>query len=394
MRIDDQRVGALDAREAVPDRGRSQRGGSVGAVDVEPETVLGTDLGDACQVVEDAEVRRPRGRHDGEQAVAVGRGKRLSQAEPRQPPVGVRPDAEHVDVHDARGRVDRRVGLGGRDHRPPSGRRTVQPRARRVAGGDERREVADRSALDERAARFGRHSRQIGDPAQRGVLGMDGSGAFQPAPGVDRGRIDDEVEQRCRSGRRGGDEREKARMVDRDARGRELVREQGEGGRASDPVLGDRPAGAPVELLGRARTVERRRVELQAVSREVENRPGELLRLVGVLVHGPESTREPSWGSGGLRSVGTRLAVLSGLLVLLLGLAGCGADEDGSAQGPLTVEQALSSSPEEPVTVTGFVVAPEGQPVRLCSALLESYPPQCGEPSLVVEGLDLDAIAG
>ncbi len=92
--------------------------------------------------------------------------------------------------------------------------------------------------------------------------------------------------------------------------------------------------------------------------------------------------------------MGTRLAVLSGLLVLLLGLAGCGADGGSSAQGPLSVEQALSSSPEEPVTVTGFVVAPEGGPVRLCSALLESYPPQCGEPSLVVEGLDLDTVAG
>ena len=32
--------------------------------------------------------------------------------------------------------------------------------------------------------------------------------------------------------------------------------------------------------------------------------------------------------------------------------------------------------------------------MRLCSALLESYPPQCGEPSLVVEGLDLATVAG
>jgi hypothetical protein len=28
---------------------------------------------------------------------------------------------------------------------------------------------------------------------------------------------------------------------------------------------------------------------------------------------------------------------------------------------------------------------------RICSAILESFPPQCGEPSLVVEGWDIDS---
>jgi hypothetical protein len=45
-------------------------------------------------------------------------------------------------------------------------------------------------------------------------------------------------------------------------------------------------------------------------------------------------------------------------------------------------------------TVRGYVVAPEGEPIRLCEALLESYPPQCGEPSLVVRGLDLAKVPG
>lgn len=45
-------------------------------------------------------------------------------------------------------------------------------------------------------------------------------------------------------------------------------------------------------------------------------------------------------------------------------------------------------------TVRGYVVAPEGAPVRLCEALAESFPPQCGGSSVVVEGLDLASVPG
>jgi hypothetical protein len=72
-------------------------------------------------------------------------------------------------------------------------------------------------------------------------------------------------------------------------------------------------------------------------------------------------------------------------VVLVLGLASCGGDD-----GPLTPGQARSASGE--VTVEGNLIAIEGEPVRLCSAILESYPPQCGEPSLQVRDLDLDAL--
>lgn len=40
------------------------------------------------------------------------------------------------------------------------------------------------------------------------------------------------------------------------------------------------------------------------------------------------------------------------------------------------------------VRLEGYLVGREGGPVRLCMELLESYPPQCGGPSLAVEGLD------
>ena len=74
-------------------------------------------------------------------------------------------------------------------------------------------------------------------------------------------------------------------------------------------------------------------------------------------------------------------------VVLLLALAGsaCGGDE-----GPLTPEEARDASGE--VTVEGALIALEGEPVRMCSAILESYPPQCGQPSLEVRGLDLDSL--
>jgi hypothetical protein len=72
-------------------------------------------------------------------------------------------------------------------------------------------------------------------------------------------------------------------------------------------------------------------------------------------------------------------------LLLALSVTGCGGDE-----GPLTPEQARDASGE--VTVEGSLIAIDGEPVRMCSAILESYPPQCGEPSLEVQGLDLDSL--
>jgi hypothetical protein len=62
----------------------------------------------------------------------------------------------------------------------------------------------------------------------------------------------------------------------------------------------------------------------------------------------------------------------------------------GRAMGPgLAVEEAQSPDAGSPVLVNGYIVA-EGDVVRLCTVLLESFPPQCGEPSLQVVGLDLD----
>ena len=83
------------------------------------------------------------------------------------------------------------------------------------------------------------------------------------------------------------------------------------------------------------------------------------------------------------------------ILLVALVLAGCGSStgEDdapatGAAVGPgLSVREAIATTAEGPLLVTGAVVASQGE-TRLCETLAESYPPQCGEPSLEVAGLD------
>ena len=78
VRVDDERVGPLEAGELVSDGWGEQRGGpAVRAVDVEPQGVLGGHVGHACQVVDDAGVGRPRGGHDGDD---VGAARVVAQA--------------------------------------------------------------------------------------------------------------------------------------------------------------------------------------------------------------------------------------------------------------------------------------------------------------------------
>jgi hypothetical protein len=84
--------------------------------------------------------------------------------------------------------------------------------------------------------------------------------------------------------------------------------------------------------------------------------------------------------------------VACGLLTAVLALvaAGCGSSDGtaGSGTSPpreLTIEDALAAAAQGPVLVTSYVIRRDGR-LRLCSAILESYPPQCGEPSLEVRG--------
>jgi hypothetical protein len=60
----------------------------------------------------------------------------------------------------------------------------------------------------------------------------------------------------------------------------------------------------------------------------------------------------------------------------------------------LSVEQVVADGFEGLVTVVGHLVASADQPIRICSALMESFPPQCASPSLVVAGFDFESLPG
>ena len=90
-----------------------------------------------------------------------------------------------------------------------------------------------------------------------------------------------------------------------------------------------------------------------------------------------------------------RVALLFSLLVL----AGCGggngdtrADSTAAPSagapipgGGLSIQEAIDSDLDGPLMVRGYLIERDGE-LRLCEAILESSPPQCGEPSLRVEG--------
>ena len=86
------------------------------------------------------------------------------------------------------------------------------------------------------------------------------------------------------------------------------------------------------------------------------------------------------------------------LFLSVLALAACGGD--GSADtttepapsagaavpgGGLSIQEAIDSDLDGPLLVRGYLIERDGE-LRLCDGILESSPPQCGEPSLRVEG--------
>jgi hypothetical protein len=85
-------------------------------------------------------------------------------------------------------------------------------------------------------------------------------------------------------------------------------------------------------------------------------------------------------------------------LLLALAIGGCGGDggseeacrpdDETTEDAPrLTIRQALEEQPSASVRVRGALLTRLDGPALLCSALAESYPPQCGAPWVRVEGL-------
>jgi hypothetical protein len=110
------------------------------------------------------------------------------------------------------------------------------------------------------------------------------------------------------------------------------------------------------------------------------------------------------------------------LVVLALALVACGGTDrdaspsadpsDGGGGGPtgepvlviadgeptgtgLSVTDALGHrATDDLVTVSGALFANADGTVYLCSAIAESFPPQCGGDRILVDGLDLATVAG
>jgi len=57
------------------------------------------------------------------------------------------------------------------------------------------------------------------------------------------------------------------------------------------------------------------------------------------------------------------------------------------------VEELLARSADTPVAVEGLLIVDQGV-ARLCGVIMESYPPQCGAPSVQLVGLDLAEVEG
>ncbi len=112
--------------------------------------------------------------------------------------------------------IDRRVRFPRNRHLPPRGQIAAAPFPGSFPGRVQRRQISQRPSRYEGASRALRISRQPRQPFQRLVFGKDRAGGFHPAPGVDRRRADEEIdEDRC-LGRRVGNEGEIARVIDRD----------------------------------------------------------------------------------------------------------------------------------------------------------------------------------
>jgi hypothetical protein len=70
--------------------------------------------------------------------------------------------------------------------------------------------------------------------------------------------------------------------------------------------------------------------------------------------------------------------------------------DGGPGDGPgISVADAVAHGPtDDLLSVSGALfVDPDGT-VRLCDAIAESFPPQCGGEWILVEGLDLGEVAG
>lgn len=89
----------------------------------------------------------------------------------------------------------------------------------------------------------------------------------------------------------------------------------------------------------------------------------------------------------------SKLALLA-VLALVAGACGAG-DRQGAVGGAPLLTPAEAQGRDGLVAVQGFLwTRPGDGQFRLCEAVLESFPPQCGEPAINVTGVDVTEVAG
>lgn len=86
------------------------------------------------------------------------------------------------------------------------------------------------------------------------------------------------------------------------------------------------------------------------------------------------------------------------MVLAAVSLAACGNDTDAdgadaAVPAPISID-AVADHDGELVVVEGFVVAAPEAVHRLCGALAESYPPQCGGTRMEIVGLELARLTG
>ena len=74
--------------------------------------------------------------------------------------------------------------------------------------------------------------------------------------------------------------------------------------------------------------------------------------------------------------------------IILLLIAACGGDGSDKVT---SISDAANADDGTDAELTGFVISVSGD-TRICSEILESFPPQCGGASVLVVGLDLASL--
>ncbi len=87
--------------------------------------------------------------------------------------------------------------------------------------------------------------------------------------------------------------------------------------------------------------------------------------------------------------------LLSGLLLAVI--VACGGDDSGGTKAgdgaeQTEIGQALNAANGSEVTVSGFLIVDTDGNSRLCSVLLESFPPQCGGDRIDLLGFEVSTV--